>query len=140
MEKIKDIIGRLNRDYAVIYPPASDGDIECANIELQSFGVAKLPIGLVDFFKICGGVEYNGMVIYGTHNNQIARHNEDRHDYYKEFPHLIFFGAIDDDIYTYNTTTQMYESRDMNGMECWEEYDSFEAFFSGEMVQWLYYE
>lgn len=137
MKKIKDIIDYLDSDYAQLYPPALDGDIESANRELQSLGVSKLPLGLVNFFKICDGLEYNGMVIYGTHNNQIVKHNEDRHYYYKEFSHLIFFGSIDDDIYTYNTKSQMYESRDINGMECWEEYDSFEGFFLGEILQWL---
>ncbi|MFI3280780.1 MAG: YrhA family protein [Rikenellaceae bacterium] len=137
MEKIRDIISRLNRDHALLCPPASDSDIESVNSGLQSAGIGQLPTDLVNFFKICGGVEYNGMVIYGTHNNQIVTHNEDRHDYHQGYPHLLFFGSIDDDIYTYNTSTHRYESRDINGMECWEEYDSFVEFFYGEMTQWL---
>ncbi len=137
MKKIKDVIDHMNRDYALLYPPATDRDIESVNKELESLGISKLPVGLADFFKICGGLEFNGMVIFGTHDNKIVTHNEDRHDYYEEFRHLIFFGVIDDDIYSYNTITQKYESRDINGMECWEEYDSFEEFFRGEMGQWL---
>ncbi len=137
MERIKDIIEELDQDYALIYPPASEEDIESVNQDLSELGIGDLPAGIAEFFKICGGIEYNGMVIYGTYQNQIVSHNEDRHDYYQEFDHLLFFGAIDDDIYTYNTSTQRYESRDINGMECWDEFDSFEEFFRGEMAQWL---
>lgn len=139
MEKIKEIINNLNRDCVVLCPAASDDDIQSVNRELERLEIPSLPEGLVNFFKICGGVEYNGMVIYGTYDNKIVRHNEDNHDYYEEFTHLIFFGSIDDDIYTYNTLKHKYESRDINGMECWDEYDSFEEFFNVEMMQWLNY-
>ncbi|MFI3302501.1 MAG: YrhA family protein [Rikenellaceae bacterium] len=137
MEKIKDIIGRLNQEYAQLYPPASDVDIERVNNYLLELEIGELPPSLVAFLKICDGLEYNGLIIYGTHDDDIVRHNEDKHDYYEEFSHLLFFGSIDDDIYTYNATTQMFESRDINGMECWDEYDSFDTFFRGEMMQWL---
>ncbi len=137
MEKIKNAINSLNRDYAVVCPSASDSDIKNINDELQSLDIPELPDGLANFFKICGGLEFNGMVIYGTYGNRIVDYNEDCHDYYDELHHLVFFGVMDDDIYTYNTITQKYESRDINGMECWDEYDSFEEFFSGEMMHWL---
>lgn len=137
MERVKEIFKGLNHNCIVSHPPALEADIERVNRELHGLGLEPLPLGLVDFFKICSGFEFNGVVIYGTYESQIVSHNEDRHDYYDEFPHLLFFGSIDDDIYTYNISTRRYESRDINGMECWEEYDTFEAFFFGEIMQWL---
>ena len=55
----------------------------------------------------------------------------------EEIDNLIFFGRIDDDLYTYNFRTKRYEARDINGLDIWDQYHTFDDFFSKEMMKWL---
>lgn len=136
---IQNIILNLDKS-AIVNPPASEIDIEKCNKKLGKIGVPQLPSDYVEFLKNCNGMEFNGMQIFGTENNEIVHHTAQNQIYYEHFDEikeLLFFGRIDDDLYTYNAKTQKYEARDINGFDIWDEYESFEEFFSKEMMKWL---
>lgn len=116
---------------------STDDEIVEINEKLRSENLPTLPDDLAEFYKIAGGLEFNGMQIHGTNNHEILTYNIDKHDYYEGYEDYLFIGSIDDDIYLYNSTTKKYEVRDINGMEIWDEYDSFHDFFDLELLKWL---
>lgn len=85
-------------------------------------------------------MEFNGMQIFGTNDNEIINSTIQNRNYradYEDIEYLIFFGRIDDDLYTYNLRTKKYESRDICCLDIWDEYDTFDDFFTNEMMKWL---
>lgn len=139
MMNIEEIIGNIDSE-ALLNSPATDRNIELCNSKLSKNNLPPLPAEFVAFLKICNGMEYNGMQIFGTKRNQVVNFTVQNQVYYERFDDikkLIFFGCIDDDIYTYNTQTRKYEARDICGFDIWDTYDSFYDFFFHEMMKWL---
>ena len=137
---IRQTIAQLNLQWARVMPPATDEAIAHCNRRFTNLGLPTLPEGYIRFLKITNGLSFNGMDVFGTTNCEIVEQNIQQNlvfHYYKEVDNLLFFGRIDDDVYTYHAGTGHYESRDINGFEVWDEYDTFEAFFIGEMRHWL---
>ncbi|MDD2246078.1 MAG: YrhA family protein [Proteiniphilum sp.] len=136
---IKDIILRLY-EYALVNPPATDKDIDKCNNRLIKINAPQLPDDFVAFLQICNGMQYNGMQIFSTKQNEIIHFTAQNRIYYERFDEindLIFFGRIDDDLYTYNAQMQKYQARDICSFDIWDEYNSFDEFFSKEIMKWL---
>lgn len=138
-ERIRVAIEHLNRDYAHVMPPATASEIDRCNTGLSKYKLPQLPPDYIEFLKITGAFEVNGMQLFGTYGDGIVMQNEMFRQYYhhKEFHSLLIIGRIDDDIYTYNESNGRYEARDINGFEVWDDYKSFYAFFFGEMMKWM---
>ncbi|ULB34804.1 MULTISPECIES: YrhA family protein [Proteiniphilum] len=136
---IKDIIRNLD-EYVLANPPATGKDIDRCNNQMTKINAPRLPVDFVAFLQICNGMQYNGMQIFGSKQNEIIHFTAQNRIYYERFDEindLIFFGQIDDDLYTYNAQTQKYQARDICSFDIWDEYNSFSEFFSKEMMKWL---
>lgn len=151
---------------AMVVRPATTADIEEANNELENLSLPPIPSGYADFLQQCNGFAFNGVELFGTDMvsdpetgfelMDMVSFIEQQHGIYVEqmldwgikdlseealkyiFPHdLLFFGRVDDDIFSYNPQTQKYESRDINSYEIWDEYPNFEDFWQGEISKYL---
>ncbi len=137
--KIEEVIQNIDNN-AIVNPPVTNGEISNCNNKLKENDIPQLPDSFIDFLRICNGMEFNGMQIFGTTNNDIINFTMQNRLYKKgdeEIDNLIFFGRIDDDLYTYNFRTKRYEARDINGLDIWDQYHTFDDFFSKEMMKWL---
>lgn len=140
-DKLEKILAQLD-DCAMVVRPASDEDIKECQEDLINNDLPFMPQDYTDFLKVCNGLAFNGMEIFGTdivtneeHYYQlidIVSFNEDR-----QVEDLLVFGRIDDDLYCYNSKTKKYEVRDLSSMDVWDEYVDFEDFFNCEMMKWL---
>lgn len=136
---INETIQNLDKG-ALVNLPASDHDIIKCNQELTKSNISPLPNDFIEFLKIANGIEFNGMQIFGTKKGEILKFTIQNRDYredYDDISNLLFFGRIDDDLYTYNLRTQKYEARDICSLDIWDAYDTFYDFFSKEMMKWL---
>jgi hypothetical protein len=131
---------------AMIPRPATDEDIALCQEDLAESGFPPLPADYVAFLQICNGAAFNGVELHGTDivtDNEtnfqlidIVSFNEDIPFLEEmEYLKLLFFGRSDEDIFTYNPETQKYEARDITGFDIWDDYDTFEAFFKGELKE-----
>src|SRR5690606_818519 len=99
-----------------------------------------------DFLKHCNGFAFNGVELFGTdivtdpetgfQLIDIVSYTEQQLEYYDE--ELLYFGCVDDDIYTYNPRSQKYETRDISGFEVYDEFESFGMFLENEIVTKLF--
>lgn len=136
---IRKTIQNINEN-AIVNKPATENEIKSCNTKLSENNIPPLPKDIADFLKICNGMEFNGMQIFGTNDNEIINSTIQNRNYradYEDIEYLIFFGRIDDDLYTYNLRTKKYESRDICCLDIWDEYDTFDDFFTNEMMKWL---
>lgn len=130
-------------DDAMIVRPATAEDIKWANNELENSGLPSIPTGYADFLKHCNGFAFNGVELYGTDivtdpetNFQlidIVSFSEQQLEVFNE--RLLFFGRVDDDIFTFNPGTGNYETRDITSFEKWSEYSHFEEFLEKEISE-----
>lgn len=126
---------------AMVVRPATTEDIEDANKELAGFGLPPIPSGYAGFLQRCNGFAFNGVEFFGTdivtdpetgfQLIDIVTFTQEQLDYFEEG--LLYFGRVDDDIFTFNPDTGKYEARDISGFEVWEAYDTFEAFLEKEI-------
>ncbi len=131
----------IQLDDAMIVRPATTGDIGEANKELENSALPAIPSGYAHFLQQCNGFAFNGVELFGTDividpetNFQlidIVSFTEQQPEYFDNS--LLYFGRVDDDIFTFNPTTEKYEVRDISGFEVWEEYGSFEEFLEKEI-------
>jgi hypothetical protein len=140
---MKLFFDRLNNlDDAMIVRPATDKDIIWVNNELKNSELPELPLDYVAFLKRCNGFAYNGVEILGTdivtdlHSNfqliDIVSFSENQKDYYDN--NLLYFGRVDDDLFTYNPETTKYEIRDITSFDIMEEYVSLNDFLEKEIM------
>ncbi len=130
---------------AMVPRPASHNDIISCQIELLDSLYPVLPNDYIGFLKICNGLSFNGVELYGTDIVKdlitgyvlidIISYNEEL--FCEENKNLLFIGCVDDDIYTYNAKTKMYEVRDICLLDIIEEYSGFCDFFIGEIYKYL---
>ena len=140
-QRIKIVVAEVKDEGAEVLPPATDEEINICNTELLKYKLPIMPPDYISFLKICSALEFNGMMIFGSYGCQIVEQNMALRKFYTHYhgsENLLIFGRIDDDIYTYNAANNRYEARDMNGFDIWDDYDSFKAFFFGEMMKWLH--
>lgn len=136
-----------SKDGAMLVLPASDKDIELCNDMLPQL----LPSDFEDFLKkYCNGFAYNGVDIYGTATvtdtetdfilRDIVSFTEDENTCYSDYLdcNLLWFGRVDEDLYTFNYDTMKYEVRSLECVtEIWDEYDTFEDFFVEEVGKFI---
>ena len=99
--KIEEVIQNIDNN-AIVNPPVTNGEISNCNNKLKENDIPQLPDSFIDFLRICNGMEFNGMQIFGTTNNDIINFTMQNRLYKKgdeEIDNLIFFGRIDDDLY-----------------------------------------
>ena len=136
-------VEKLNEHESAMTPrPATVEDIEWANKELKESGFPELPADYAAFLQQCNGFAFNGVEIFGTdivtdrdsgyELIDIITFNEQQREYYNE--NLLFFGRVDDDVYTYNPQTQKYEARDICGFDIWDDYENINDFLDKEIA------
>ncbi|MDD5345458.1 MAG: YrhA family protein [Proteiniphilum sp.] len=128
-------------DGAMIVRPVTAEDIKWANDELKKSHLPSIPIGYANFLAHCNGFAFNGVELYGTDvvtdpqtNFQLidmVSFSEQKAEYFND--PLLYFGRVDDDIFTYDPTVEKYETRDICSFEIWDEYSSFEEFLEKEI-------
>ena len=139
---MKNFLDKLNEHESAMVPrPAIAEDIEWANKELKQSGFPELPTDYAAFLQQCNGFAFNGVEIYGTDHVtdtddgfeliDIITFNEQQREYYSE--NLLFFGRVDDDVYTFNPETQKYEARDICGFDIWDDYETITDFLEQEI-------
>lgn len=130
-------------DDAMIVRPVTAEDIKWANNELENSNLPLIPTGYADFLKHCNGVAFNGVELYGTdivtdpQTNfkliDIVSFSEQQLELFND--QLLYFGRVDDDIFTFNPAVEKYETRDITSFEIWNEYNSFEEFLEKEISE-----
>lgn len=128
-------------DEAMIVRPATAEDIEWANNELKKSNLPSIPNDYADFLRHCNGFAFNGVEMYGTDNItdnvtnfqliDIVSFSEQQSEFYND--QQLYFGRVDDDIFTFNPAVAKYETRDISSFEIWDQYDSFEMFLDKEI-------
>jgi hypothetical protein len=128
-------------DEAMIVRPATAEDIEWANNELKKSNLPSIPNDYADFLRHCNGFAFNGVELYGTDNItdnvtnfqliDIVSFSEQQSEFYND--QQLYFGRVDDDIFTFNPAVAKYETRDISSFEIWDQYDSFEMFLDKEI-------
>jgi len=141
MSVIDEIIDILNEDDGAMIPrPASDKDIAECQEDLIRLGLEPLPQGYIDFLKKNNGLAWNGIIFYSTDQvteadnpngfrlMDLATMNDEFNDRY-ELDEKVLLGRADEDYYTYNIETKMYEALELESREVWDEFDTFEKMF-----------
>lgn len=128
-------------DEAMIVRPATVEDIEWANNELKKSNLPSIPNDYADFLRHCNGFAFNGVEMYGTDNItdnvtnfqliDIVSFSEQQSEFYND--QQLYFGRVDDDIFTFNPAVAKYETRDISSFEIWDQYNSFEMFLDKEI-------
>lgn len=128
-------------DGAMVVRPVTAEDIKWANDELEHVNLPAIPSGYVDFLRHCNGFAFNGVELFGTdvvtdpetdfQLIDIISFSEENWEHYNE--RLLYFGRVDDDIYTYNPAIEKYEIRDITSFEVWDQYDNFGEFLEKEI-------
>lgn len=145
MEEFYEIIQDLNG--AMVVCPASEEDIKEIIEDLQDNDMPSLPEDYIEFLKNCNGFAFNGVELFGTdivtdtesgfQLIDIVSFNIEQQslfeDYLIDFD-LLFFGRVDDDIYTFDVQNSVYQVRDITSFDVWDEYSDFDDFISTEVV------
>jgi hypothetical protein len=124
-------------------PPASQGEIDdlikAARINFK----ATLPDGYLNFLRVRNGLDFDGLVIYGT-KTQLAVGYDDRsiegfveanEIWYEneEQKRFLFFGDSDISWYCLDRTTGKYEVQDKPSGTVMEVYDDFDSMLEAEL-------
>ncbi len=128
-------------DDAMIVRPVTPEDIEWTNKELEKLDLPPIPDDYANFLKHCNGFAFNGVELYGTdivtdtetdfQLIDIISFSEDKREHFND--QLLYFGRVDDDIFTFNPGTGRYETRDITSFEVWNEYNNFNEFLEKEI-------
>jgi hypothetical protein len=118
-----DLIAQEQRRYgSALQPPATDEQIhrlvEQARVELRT----DLPAAYLDFLRLTNGLDWNGVVLYGTATLPMVGHADRsiagivemnlsaRND--ERFDDLLVLGSNGMDLYTVRVSTSRYEIYD----------------------------
>ncbi len=143
------MLDRLNGESgAMVARPASAEDLVFCDTDLIALDFPELPGEYIDFLKICGGLAFDSMELYGTdivtdsetdfQLIDIVTATEDFNDYYVDGGSLddplLCFGRWNGDYFTYDPQTAKYQVRSHECIsDIWNEYDTFEEFFRKEV-------
>lgn len=142
--EIKDIIQSITHSAdPLVADPANDNEISVCNKNLTQQGLPQLPSGFIDLLKVTNGFAWNGIELYGTQRvdsndgssyflNDVISMAEYFADWNRDWNDEIrlFFGRSDEDLFSYNAQTNMYEILDLTGFDIMEEFDLFDDFFA----------
>lgn len=124
-------------------PPATDSEIQELADRIHANYSIHLPVEYLEFLKIANGLEFNGVIIYGTKNsvvdsdaspldliemNEVAKGSE-----LGRFPGVITVGENSTGIIVYDGVAKMFQYRDRVGLDRVQPYPSFEEMLRTEI-------
>ena len=144
MTKVKDTATGWGEE---LEPPASESEIKDFSDRLQKFYNTNLPDQYESFLRMANGLEFNGLIIYGTKNSESA----------PEFSQLDFFkmneiwqgsprarelsviilGESSSGVLTYDKSANQFQYRDRIGLDRVEPYPSFNEMLRVEIEKVL---
>ncbi|TDR75717.1 YrhA family protein [Photobacterium lutimaris] len=144
---INDLIGKIrvtaNRWGEVLEPEASKVELQGFTEKFKTKFGLEVPIQYEIFLKLVNGLEFNGLIIYGTKNsdNDPDASMLDIFEMNKIFNDSLMFNrlnviAIGEDssgLITYDKDTKKFQYRDRIGLDRVEQFSSFDEMLSVEI-------
>nr|AXS01238.1 hypothetical protein [uncultured bacterium] len=152
---LEAMLAKLREDCEMVLPPASADSLLRCDIELERLWLPELPMGYINFLKICNGYAFDGVELYGTSTADSPDPESNyklrdivwetcnfREDYgdddeTENYP-LLCIGQRNGDRIIYDSESQTYQLRDHETAftDVLEESDNFNDFFDEVVVQW----
>ena len=137
IEKIKSVAADWKE---VLEPPATTSEIKIFADKIRSLYSMELPVDYLQFLEIINGLEFNGLIIYGTKNSELdpdgspldlIEMNEVMRDSLRA--DMVVFGENSTGIIVYDNTEKQFQYRDRIGIDRIEPYSSFEEILKIEI-------
>jgi len=140
IEKLKAVAAGWGE---VLEPPATPSEIKVFVEKVRSLYSVELPIEYLQFLKIANGLEFNGLIIYGTKNSELdpggspldlIEMNEVMRDSLRaNILDVIVAGEDSTGVIVFDNTAKKFQYRDRVGIDRIESYSSFEEMLNVEI-------
>lgn len=140
IDKVKVIANGWGED---LEPPANRTDLKNFADRIQQSYAVDLPLQYENFLQIVNGLEFNGLIIYGTKNSE-SDPNASSLDFFEmnevlqeslraSMLNVIFVGENSTGVLTYEKDAKQFQYRDRIGLDRIEPYSSFEEMLKVEI-------
>ena len=132
-----------NRYGELLEPPATDSELNEFIDKANTVFSTDIPDEYIEFLKIVNGLEFNGLIIYGTKNSEtdpnsspldLFEMNEMFHELDNPIiSNLIVVGEDSTGVLTYDKSTKEFQYRDRIALDRIESYSSFREMLEMEV-------
>jgi hypothetical protein len=130
---------------AIIEPPASADEIAQFKISVKEEFQIELPCEYLEFLQIANGLEFNGLIIYGTRNST-ASHDTSPLDFFEmnvlfkesyriALSEFVVIGEDSTGILTFSSSLNQFEYRDRIGVDRVTIFPNFKELLKSEVVK-----
>ncbi len=129
----------------IIEPPASAEEIDQFKKRAKENLKLELPAEYLEFLQAANGLEFNGLIIYGTRNSTISgdaspldffeMNDLARESYRKELFEFVVIGEDSTGILTFSDSAKLFQYRDRIGIDRVTDFPSFEELLKSEVAK-----